>query len=286
MTTTALSVRQSTSVIGAEVRGLDLSAVLSDVTVKAVRELLLAHKVLFFPNQTMSEEDQVRFAHSFGDIDIPLFRTTSSGSPQVLVLDQLAPRGEGADSWHADNTYMPAPPMASILMALKLPEVGGDTCFASMPAAYDALSPALQGFLDSLHAEHSLAIMAERTRHVGNASLRDEVSKWPPVVHPVVRVHPETGEKLLNVNANWTSHVVELSPPESDALLQFLYRHLQSPDFQVRFRWAEGSVAMWDNRAVQHYAVPDYHERRVMRRVTIAGDRPFGPGETSPAKGA
>jgi taurine dioxygenase len=171
-------------------------------------------------------------------------------------------------------------------MALQLPEVGGDTCFASMPAAYGALSPALQRFLDGLHAEHSLAIMAERTRHVDNASLREEVSKWPPVVHPVVRVHPETGEKLLNVNANWTSHIVELSPLESDALLQFLYRHLQSPEFQVRFRWAEGSVAMWDNRAVQHYAVPDYHQRRVMQRVTVAGDRPFGPGETPPEKGS
>jgi taurine dioxygenase len=286
MTTTALSVRQSTSVIGAEVRGVDLSSSLSEETVAAVRGLLLAHKVLFFRDQTMTEEDQVRFARAFGEIDIPLFRTTSSAAPEVLVLDQVAPRGEGADSWHADNTYMATPPMASVLMALRLPKVGGDTCFASMQAAYQALSPALQGFLDDLHAEHSLAIMAERTRHVGNASLREEVAKWPPVVHPVVRVHPETGAKMLNVNANWTSHMVELSQPESDALLQFLYRHLQSPQFQVRFRWARGSVAMWDNRAVQHYAVPDYEERRVMRRVTIAGDRPFGPDELPLAKGA
>ncbi len=286
MTTTALSVRQSTSVIGGEVRGVDLSSGLSEETVGALRQLLLAHKVLFFRDQTMTEEDQVRFGRAFGEIDIPLFRTTSSGSPEVLVLDQVAPKGEGADSWHADNTYMATPPMASILMALRLPKVGGDTCFASMQAAYEALSPAVQRFLDDLHAEHSLAIMAERTRHVGNASLRDEVAKWPPVVHPVVRVHPETGAKMLNVNANWTSHIVELNRPESDALLQFLYRHLQSPEFQVRFRWAKGSVAMWDNRAVQHYAVPDYDQRRVMRRVTVAGDRPFGPDQTSLAKGA
>jgi taurine dioxygenase len=286
MTTTALSVRQSTSVIGVEVRGVDLSSFLSDETAGALRQLLLAHKVLFFRDQSMSEEDQVRFARSFGEIDIPLFRTTSSRSPEVLVLDQVAPKGEGADSWHADNTYMAAPPMASILMALRLPRVGGDTCFASMQAAYEALSPGLQRLLDDLHAEHSLAIMAERTRHVGNASLRDEVAKWPPVVHPVVRVHPETGAKMLNVNANWTSHIVELNRPESEAILQFLYRHLQAPEFQVRFRWAKGSVAMWDNRAVQHYAVPDYGERRVMRRVTVTGDRPFGPDQTSLAKGA
>lgn len=285
MTATTLSVHQSTSAIGAEVRGVDLGE-LSTETVGELRRLLLQHKVLFFRDQTMDEDQHVRFGRALGEIDLPLFRTTSSRRPEVLVLDQVAPKGEGADSWHADNTYMACPPMASILMAMSLPDVGGDTCFASMQAAYEALSPALRGFLDGLHAEHSLAIMAERTRHVANASLRDEVAKWPPVVHPVVRVHPETGAKLLNVNANWTSHIVELARSESDALLQFLYRHLQWPEFQVRFRWAEGSVALWDNRAVQHYAVPDYQQRRVMRRVTVAGDRPFGPREPSPERGA
>ena len=165
--------------------------------------------------------------------------------------------------------------MASILQALHLPRVGGDTCWSSMSSAYNTLSPAMQRFLDGLTAVHSLELMAERTKHVANASLREKVADWPPVVHPVVRVHPETGRRLLNVNANWTSHIVELSRPESDALLAFLYRHLQAPELQVRFHWEVGSVAFWDNRAVQHYAVPDYTERRIMQRVTLAGDRPF-----------
>ncbi|HEY1989548.1 MAG TPA: TauD/TfdA family dioxygenase [Acidimicrobiales bacterium] len=272
-----MSIAPLTPAIGGVVEGIELAKPFDDETVAALRHGLLAHKVLFFRSQPMTEDEQVRLAGCFGEIDLPLFRTASSGRPEVLVLDQVAPRGEGADSWHADNTYMETPPMASILQAVRLPDVGGDTCFASMEAAYDALSSPMQQFLDGLTAVHSLEIMAERTRHVANASLRDEVAKWPPVVHPVVRIHPETGRRMLNVNANWTSHILELSRAEGDALLRFLYQHLQAPEFQVRFHWEEGSVAIWDNRAVQHYAVPDYNERRVMQRVTIAGDRPFGP---------
>ncbi|HWD52148.1 MAG TPA: TauD/TfdA family dioxygenase [Acidimicrobiales bacterium] len=272
-----MSITPLTPAIGGVVEGIELAGPFDDETVAGLRHGLLAHKVLFFRSQPMTEDEQVRLAGCFGEIDLPLFRTASSGRPEVLVLDQVAPRGEGADSWHADNTYMETPPMASILQAVRLPDVGGDTCFASMEAAYDALSSPMQQFLDGLSAVHSLEIMAERTRHVANASLRDEVAKWPPVVHPAVRIHPETGRRMLNVNANWTSHIVELSRAEGDALLRFLYQHLQAPEFQVRFHWEEGSVAIWDNRAVQHYAVPDYDERRVMQRVTITGDRPFGP---------
>jgi len=266
-----------TPTIGAEVDGVDLRGALDDMTVAGLRDALLQHQVLFFRNQPMTAEEQVAFARHFGDVDIPLFRTTSSPIPEVLVLDQVSPKGEGADSWHADNTYMAEPPMASILQALQLPSVGGDTCFASMPAAYDTLSPAMRCFLDGLHAVHSLSLMVERTRHVANASLRDQVDKWPPVTHPVVRVHPETGRRMLNVNSNWTSHVVELERWESDALLAMLFRHVADPSLQVRFRWEPSSVAFWDNRAVQHFAVPDYVERRVMQRVTLSGDRPRGP---------
>ena len=273
-----VQVQPLTATIGAEVGGVDLREPLREDEVEAITEALGRHQVLFFREQAMSAEQQVAFARRFGEIDLPLFRTTSSPVPEVLILDQVAPRGEGADSWHADNTYMETPPMASILQALHLPTIGGDTCFASMGAAYDALSPAMRAFLDGLSAVHSLSLMVERTRHLDNVSLRDQAERWPPVVHPVVRVHPETGRRLLNVNANWTSHVVELEPDESRALLTFLFQHLQSPAFQVRFRWGEGSVAFWDNRAVQHFAVPDYAERRVMQRVTLTGDRPVGVG--------
>jgi taurine dioxygenase len=272
-----ITVEKLTEAIGAEVRGVDLSEPLDTDTVASVRGALLDNLVLFFRDQHMTTDDHIRFASYFGEIDLPLFRTAASPRPEVIVLDQVEPRGQGADSWHADNTYMECPPMGSILRAVMLPPVGGDTCFASMVAAYQALSPAMQQLLDPLGAVHSLEQMVERTKHVANASLRDSLEQWPPMVHPVVRVHPETGRKLLNVNANWTVSIDGFTKPESDALLGFLLHHVRSPEFQCRFHWSDGAVAFWDNRAVQHYAVADYTSRRMMERVTIAGDRPVGP---------
>jgi taurine dioxygenase len=272
-----VTVDRLTTVIGGEVRGVDLSEELDPDTVAALRQALLDHLVLFFRDQDMTTDDHIRLARYFGEIDLPLFRTTSSPRPEVIVLDQVAPKGQGADSWHADNTYMESPPMGSILRAVVLPPIGGDTCFASMYAAYEALSPSMQALLDGLGAVHSLEQMVERTKHVANASLGDSLDRWPPVVHPVVRIHPETGRKLLNVNANWTVSLDGFSGPESEALLAFLLAHVKNPEFQCRFHWSEGAVAFWDNRAVQHYAVADYTSRRVMERITIAGDRPFGP---------
>ena len=272
-----IAIEPATPVIGANVRGIDLSQPLDAATVRILRKALNDHLVLFFREQKqLSVDEHVRFANYFGEIDLPLFRTKSSERPEVLVLDQVAPKGQGADSWHADNTYMETPPMGSILQARLLPEFGGDTCFTSMSAAFDALSPVMQSFLEGLTATHSLEQMVERTKHVAGASLRDSLAQWPPVSHPVVRVHPESGRKMLNVNANWTVSIDGLSFDESRALLDFLFEHVKQPEFQVRLRWTLGDVAFWDNRAVQHYAVADYTTRRVMQRVTITGDKPFG----------
>jgi taurine dioxygenase len=275
-----ISIEPATAAIGADIRGVDLSGPLDDETVGLLRRAFVDHLVLFFRGQKpLSVDEHIRFARYFGEIDLPLFRTKSSERPEVLVLDQVAPKGEGADSWHADNTYMETPPMGSILQARILPPVGGDTCFASMYAAYEALSPTMRDFLDGLEAVHSLEQMVERTKHVAGRTLRDSLAQWPPVRHPVVRVHPESGRKLLNVNANWTAEIAGMSRAESDALLGFLYTHVKSPEFQVRLRWNVGDVAFWDNRAVQHYAVADYTSRRVMQRITITGDRPVGPAK-------
>jgi taurine dioxygenase len=272
-----MDVTPLTSAVGAEVRGIDLAGDLDDAAIDGIRKALLDHLVLFFPEQHLDDERHIRFAERFGPISVPTFTTGSSQRPEIIVLDQVAPKGEGADSWHADNTYMAEPPMASILRAVRLPGIGGDTCFSSMYAVYESLSPALQAFLDSLTATHDIMVMVERTKHLQNAGLRESAAGWPAVVHPVVRVHPETGRKLLNVNANWTVRINELEDGESRALLNFLFTHLQRPEFVCRLHWSEGAVAFWDNRVVQHYAVPDYEERRVMHRVTVAGDRPYGP---------
>jgi taurine dioxygenase len=158
-----------------------------------------------------------------------------------------------------------------------LPDVGGDTCFASMYAAFESLSPALQAFLRPLTCVHSMARDLARLKDMPNLNVRTADHGSIEAVHPVVRVHPETGRALLNVNSSKTIRVVELEPAESDALLAFLFEHVKTPELQCRFHWEPHSVAFWDNRAVQHYAVADYTQRRAMSRVLIAGDAPKGP---------
>lgn len=275
-----LDVRPVTPTIGAEVSGIDLAGPLSDDDVAQLRALLVEHQVLFFRDQTLSQDAHVALARRFGELDIPTFKTEGATRPEVLFLDQVKPVGEGTDRWHADGTHRPEPPMGSLLHALHLPEGGGgDTCFASMGAAYDHLSPAVQALIEPLTAVHTLAMVAAMAqRNDTTATINDDTATgYPSSVHPVVAVHPESGRKVLNVNSNWTSHIVELNEAESDALLGLLFARVADPAVQVRFRWTPGAVAFWDNRAVQHYAVPDYDERRVMQRVSVLGARPVGP---------
>jgi taurine dioxygenase len=270
------SLRPLTPTVGAEVVGVDLGGELGAETVAWLRQALLDHLVLFFHDQVLTPDDHLRLARAFGEIELPAFRTAGMERPEILVLDTDAPKGQGTDRWHADATQRAAPPMGSILRAVQLPESGGDTCFASMYAAYDSLSAPMQAFVDGLTAVHTDAMIAAWTAERAGVTV-DRVTGAAESVHPVVRVHPETGRKLLNVNGNWTSRIVELGEAESRAVLDVLFAAVRSPDVQCRFRWTENAVAFWDNRAVQHYAVADYTERRVMQRITIAGDRPVGP---------
>jgi taurine dioxygenase len=269
-----ITVTPLTPTIGAELSGVDLTQELDEATIKEIREALLAHLVIFFRDQPMQPQDHVRFARAFGEISLPAFRPKASLSPEVVVLDQTNPRGEGADRWHTDNTYMVEPPMGSVLRGVQIPPAGGDTCFASMYAAYEDLSPRMQSILEGLNAVHDIVPVLQQSvdRGLIEADLAEMRQAWPPVEHPVVCTHPETGRKLLYVNANWTTRLVGMEPDESDTLLRFLLHHVGSPQFQCRFRWTTNAVAFWDNRAVQHFAVADYTERRVMHRVTVAAD--------------
>jgi taurine dioxygenase len=232
---------------------------------------------LFFRDQDITPDQQVAFAAQFGEISIPPFTPKyAPPRPELIVLDQTAPKGDGADRWHSDNTFMAEPPMGSILKAVQLPLVGGDTCFANMLAAWDALSEPLRELLEGLTANHDIARPLERGIRGGHVDqdLDAMREQWPPVDHPIARRHPATGRKALFVNSNSTVRINELSEAESDSLLHFLFEHVRSPEFQCRFHWDTNSIAFWDNRSAQHYAVPDYRERRIMHRVTIAGDRP------------
>ena len=270
-----LDIRPLTPTIGAEIFGVDLCGELDACTVLALRQALLDHCVIFFRDQALTAEQHVRFARYFGEVKIPVFDNKSSEVPGFTVIDQSQPKGSGTDVWHADSTFMDEPPLGAILRAERIPECGGDTLWANMYAAYDALDDVLRMRLDAMQAEHSMAKVMALVSKLDNAYSREQ-DIAPQAIHPVVRVHPETGRKLLNVSSNWVDRMVGLPHDESEELLRFLYEHVKSPEFHCRFRWRRDSVAFWDNRCTQHYVVPDYRERRVMHRVMLAGDRPVG----------
>ena len=202
-----------TPAIGAEIRGVDLSRPLVPGTVRALEQALLAHLVLFFRGQDITPEQQIAFARHFGEISIPPFAPKYGTCPELIVLDQKNPKGEGADEWHSDNTFMSEPPMGSILRAVLLPPLGGDTCFANMVAAYEALSDPIRRLVDGLSAVHDITQPLRRGIAAGHATvdLAEMQRKWPPVVHPVVRTHPKSGRRGLFVNGNSTTHLVGLS---------------------------------------------------------------------------
>jgi len=272
-----IEVHPVTTTIGASIMGVDLREPLAKSAKDTIERALVEHGVVFFRDQDTNPDQLVAFAENFGSISMPPMAPAGSPRPEVMILDQIAPRGEGADNWHSDNTFMSEPPMGSILKAVQLPKVGGDTCFANAAAAYEALSDSMRRFVDGLRAVHDITKPMTRAIAAGifdAAKLAKQQEQWPPVEHPVVRTHPVTGRKALYVNGNSTVRLVGLSERENDLLLPFLNDHIRSPEFQCRFRWDTGSIAFWDNRTVQHFAVADYSERRIMHRVTLTGDKP------------
>ncbi len=276
------SITPLTAAIGAEVCGVDLSAELSGETVAWLRTALLERLVLFFRDQHLSPTAMKRFAERLGPVKEPVAARAADDRfpdlvPGVSVLDQVAPVGLGADSWHSDHMFTAVPAMATMLAAVQLPPLGGDTCFASMYAAYDAISEPLRDLIDRLSALNSGEPVVRRQPRVEGLYKGDvAASVRPPQVQPVVRVHPETGRRALYVCGNFTTRILELSEQESDVLLGYLFSRVSRPEIQCRFHWTPGSVALWDNRAVQHCGVPDYTERRVMLRILIEGDPAVG----------
>jgi taurine dioxygenase len=268
----SVSVEQLSTHIGAEVAGIDLRE-LDTAAVGAIRRLLIEHHVIFFRNQPIEPAELIAVAERFGSIDIHAFGRHLPGLPEVGLLDQIDPEQDGANRFHTDSTFMERPPFGALLCAVQLPSVGGDTTWVSMIAAYQRLSPVLQRTLGKLTALHDITGPLLRAAAGGHSvgSVEEISDRWPPVSHPVVCRHPETGQDFLYVNSNFTTRINELNEAESDALLRFLFEHVKSPENQVRFHWQEGSIALWDNRCTQHHAAADYHERRIMHRVTIAG---------------
>ncbi len=275
-----LRIRPLTPTIGAVIEGVDLSQPVSDDLLGAIRAAWLKHEVVFFEDQRLTPKQHRDFAARFGALHThPLYPGVPE-APEVFVLDNHAQNPTDNDAWHTDVTFIETPPMASLLYARLLPEVGGDTVWSSMKAAYQALSPAFRDFLSGLDAVHDFARGFPTRGLVANQAGEDKHAKalaeHPPVIHPVVRTHPETGEDGLFVNYGFTDRIKGLRRKESDAILHMLFDHIQKPEFHVRWRWSPGALAFWDNRVTQHYAVNDYlPARRVMNRATVLGDRPY-----------
>lgn len=269
-----------TPTIGAVIEGVDLSKALDDEIIAGIRAALLAHRVIFFVDQHITPLQQRDFAARFGALHThPLYPGVAE-APELFVLDNHAGNPTDNDAWHTDVTFIETPPLGAILYARQLPAEGGDTLWSNMRAAYEALSPSFRDFLSQLDAVHDFARGFPARRTVAQAAGEDKyaraVEEHPPVVHPVIRTHPETGEDSLFVNYGFTERIKGLRRSESDAILAMLFAHIQKPEFQVRWRWKENAIAFWDNRITQHYAVNDYlPNRRVMHRATILGDRPF-----------
>ena len=283
-----LDVEPLSGSIGAVIRGVDLRD-MSDDEVAAIRKVWLARKVVFFPQQHLSPDAHLAFAGRFG---IPTeghpVIPGIDGYPNIFEIDytksrelyatygDVATRRKGID-WHTDVTFVKRPPLGSILNAKVIPHSGGDTMWSDQGAAFADLSPSLQNYLSTLHAVHdgrdAFKNILER---VGKGNWEGkEFADLEPATHPVVRTHPETGERVLFVNPGFTSHIVELDGHESAALLEFLYQHSVRPEFTVRYHWTQGDVGFWDNRSTQHAVVGDFGaQHRVIQRVTLKGDQP------------
>ncbi len=269
----AIQATRLAAALGAEVSGIDLREPLDEPTRKELHEAWMEHQVLFFRDQDLSLDQHKDFARNFGELHVhPVLQPLKDeGHPEVVLLVSGGNMGGFvAEKWHSDVTFEQEPPLGSILRAVEVPEAGGDTMWASMYAAYEALSDTMQSLLSGLRAVHHSGFFNQLAKEDQKKDLQQES------VHPVIRTHPVTGRKGIFVNPVFTRRIEGMKPAESDALLRFLYEHVDQPEFSCRFHWRADSIAMWDNRCTQHRVIRDnLVDPRRMQRITIRGDRPF-----------
>jgi taurine dioxygenase len=261
-----------TPAIGAEITGVDL-AVINPALIEDVRAALLEHKVVFFRDQQLTRQQHIDFAAQFGELEVHPATPQGQANPEVLRIEH-GPESKGSENmWHSDVTWREKPSLGSVLRAIEVPQVGGDTLFANMALAYDRLPDATKDKIENLVAVHDIARVFARRLRKKPEELHE---KYPLMEHPVVRTHPETGQRVVYVNGAFTSHIKGLEAQESAELLDVLFKSAWNPELQCRFKWRAGSIAFWDNRASQHFAASDYFPAvRAMERVTVAGDKPY-----------
>lgn len=278
MADSTVTVAPIAGAIGAEISGVELSGALPGDTVAAIRQALLDHLVVFFRRQELTPGQLMAFASRFGEpVTYPFVKGLDDFPEITPILKREDDRINFGGLWHSDTVYQQVPPMGTILYGIEIPPYGGDTEFANQYLAYETLSAPLRRFLDGLTAVHSSGkgavqkTRSEAMKRAGSGLKGDELTSR----HPAVRSHPETGRKALYVNTAHTTHFEGMSEEESAPILAFLFRHQVKAEFTCRFRWEPGSIAFWDNRCTQHNPINDYHgQRRLMHRVTLAGDVP------------
>ncbi len=264
-----INVEPVSPVIGAMISGVDLRQPLGNQTFQELHDALMEHLVIFIRDQDIDLEQQKAFARQFGQLHIHPTAPSPEGHPEVLrIKADGESKAIAGNRWHSDVSCDETPPMGSILHMRELPPSGGDTMFANMYAAYEALSEPMKAFLSGLNAWHE-------SEHVHRGTLGHEAADYPKALHPIVRTHPVTGRRCLYVNSGFTTRIDGLAQKESRALLDMLFDHVRTPEFQCRFRWQPKSIAFWDNRCTQHYALWDYFpQKRLGYRVTVCGERP------------
>ena len=251
-----MQVKQISTALGAEITGIELSKV-SDDQVEEIKSLLTEHKVIFFPGQNITQDEHVEYGSKFGELEghpnLKNKRVT-----HLKICELAASTGGIADEWHTDITFQDSPAIMSVLHMVKCPELGGDTMWSNLNAAYEALSDPIKDLCEGLTALHDA---------------RPHGKPEKTAIHPVVRLHPVSGKKVLYVNEHFTRRIVEMTMDESDMLLSHLTKWVTQPQFTVRYHWTEGTIAMWDNRSTQHYVVNDFDGERIIQRVTVMGDK-------------
>ena len=274
----AIKIKPYTEALGAEILNINLSRKLSTKNLSLIKDAINKYHVVFFRDQDITSEQFINFGKNFGTLEIHPLIPTLKDHPEIIELASLktgpGPMTRNSAVWHSDMTYTKIPPYAGILKAEKIPESGGNTMFLNAALAYQELSDYMKKFLSKLKAVHSIVKTITHDELLdGNSLKRFNImnEKLPPIEHPIIRTHPETGKKLIYVNEIFTSHIKGLNINESDAILELLYKHLHNPNYQCRFIWEKNSIAFWDNQITQHYAVGDYSSLRVMHRLTVDG---------------
>lgn len=282
-----ITIERITTNIGAVINGIDLGKPLPADTVDLLHQAILDHGVIFFREQDISIEQYWRFMENFGQPWKEESTGTDDDGPEDVQTGDLVATRYATAVWHADTTSLAAPPIATALRAAHVPEFGGDTCWASATAAWEMLDEPMKRMLDGLTAVHSFQDTIDRMGEYASAFYEGYSARNPmEQVHPVVLTHPETGRKALYVSECFTTRIVELDKVASQAVLGYLFQHMARPYFTMRWKWTQGDMCIWDNRAVQHFAVPDYETSRQMQRIIIKGVKPGEYSELKPVKKA